>query len=143
MGNSILYYGSKTKIDSIIEPMKDMAINNESAVIALNARWLAIAAIPRLSDISIGYDRDGIPFIKERAYGAFWKLHISGYIYQISNKGFVRDTRLLDFMSICRNSVPIVSEEYIEDVYEGLKKENGLKFIYYSASMQSPSTIAS
>lgn len=119
------YHGSSALIKDYLLPHPAGVLNGASAVFATNTRWLALVFIPRHTDadLDIGFAA-GIPYIAEQYAGAFKLLKASGYIYEVSPRGFHSDPQLgmQHHEFINPRKVRILRKEYVPDVLAALKK---------------------
>lgn len=122
---SFLYHGTSHDVNSL-EPRPSKVLENEKAVFATDSKDLAVIFIPRWNDcdMDLGYHR-GVLYCSEQYPNAFDKLkNVKGYIYTVDKDKFSSDSRLgmKKHEFICKDSVPIIKKEIIDDAYTYLKK---------------------
>lgn len=122
-----LYHGSSHDVKTL-EPRASKVLEGEEAVFATDSKDLAVIFIPHWTDcdMDLGYYR-GILYCSEQYPDAFEKLKgIKGYIYTVDKNHFTSDPRLgmKKHEFICKESVPILSKEIIEDAYTYLTKSS-------------------
>ncbi len=128
-----MYHGSRKKLKQIT-PHPSNVINGEKAVFGTISKDWAIFFIshPTDSDIESGFIGSK-PFILEQYPGAFNKLKISGYLYELDPKNFKSDKRLglknIEFIS--KKKENILSTKKISNVYNYIKRSGYFTMISF------------
>jgi hypothetical protein len=125
-----LFHGSKTGSIMILEPRPHGAINGESAVFATKDKHFALAMIYGSGEqLAFDYEINNKTnttkvYLDELEKDALKLLEKPGYLYEVPEKGFVSDSRLIPEEMISKEPVEVIHCEYFPNILEELKKED-------------------
>lgn len=131
-----LYHGSKVANLKALKPFPHNGVNGSSVVFATPDVRFALAMIHGTGDeLAVGYfvDQESHKeemYIDELVPHAFNLLKSPGVLYEVSDSGFVTDPDLSHLELISKKETEVVSEKYIPDVLEELRKYE-INFVVY------------
>lgn len=142
-----IFYGSKSKIDKYIELQKSEILNDEKVIHGSYYYEIILTFLGKKwtnRDIEVGSYKFKTYIIEKRP-GAFEDIFRGqkGYIYEITDKGFKKDSRLHEnqFELIKKTRTKIKVTHEINDVLKELRKSDAvminydsLNFVYFIGS---------
>lgn len=132
----MLYHGSKKSGIKTLKPFPHNGVDGESVVFATPDIRFAMAMIHGTGDeLAVGYFVDQEThkeemYIDELTPNALQILSAPGILYTLDDAGFVADPRLSHLELISKMEVPVVSEKYVDNILDELKKFN-INFVQY------------
>ncbi len=132
----MLYHGSKIKGLKILTPFPHNGVNGESVVFASTDIRFALAMIHGTGDeLAVGYfvnqeTHHEHMYIDELVPHAFELLKAPGTLYELEDSGFIGDSQLSHVELISKKETKVISEKYIENIFDALKKFD-ISFVNY------------
>lgn len=135
---NILYHGSKTPDIAEFKTFAHNGVDGEEVVFATSDKRFALAMIHGTGNqLAVGYFVD-IKTGKEEMYideleeSALELLNAPGILYEVPADDFISDERLSHVEFIAKKPVKVISELFIPNLLEELKKDNSISMVPYN-----------
>lgn len=127
-----IYHGSPLLL-SYIKNNPSSLLGGRHVIFGSHFRWVAVSFCGKWADLDIIQGTiNGVPYMKEKYKGAFYKVYKDGgYVYTLPKDSFTSDIRLTSFEKYSAFIIlPILNTEYISNPILELKNL-GVNMLYY------------